>query len=310
MPTLNLSVEELREKARAIRHDVLVAIHTAKSGHPGGPLSAADYLTALWMNYLNCDPKNPFWPERDRFVLSNGHCSMLLYTLMSHRGLFSRGYLLTFRTVDSRLQGHPSKTSLPGVEVSSGSLGQGLSVAHGMALGARIRGTPERTVFCNCGDGELQEGNIWEAIMHAGHRKTDNLVVSADWNNAQIDGYVENVKNIAPLPEKFRDFGWRTIEADGHDMDDIVRAWNEAVAGTPSRGKGCGQPTAILFKTVMMHGCPTYENIPGWHGRPPKEDEVMHMLNELNYNYNTVDEARAAMGGFQEYDGYGDEDGK
>lgn len=310
MPTLNLTVDELRERARTIRHDVLVAVNTAQSGHPGGPLSAADYLTALWMNYLNVDSKNPFWPERDRFVLSNGHCSALNYTLMAHRGFFNRGYLLTFRSLDSRLQGHPSRTSLPGIEVSSGSLGQGLSAAHGMALGARMRGQPQITAFCNCGDGELQEGNIWEAVMHAAHRRTDNLVCAVDWNNAQIDGYVENVKGIAPLPDKFQAFGWRVIEADGHDMDAVVTAWDLAVGGTPARGQGCGQPTVILFKTVMMKGTPTFENIPGWHGRPPKDDELMVMLKELGYNYNSPQDARAAMGGVQEYGGWEGGDGK
>ncbi len=296
MPTLNMNVDELRETARNIRHDVLVMVQLAASGHPGGPLSAADYLTALWMNYLNIDPADTSWPGRDRFIMSNGHCSSINYALMAHRGYFNRGYMLTFRHLNSRLQGHPSRTSLPGIEVSTGSLGQGLSVSHGMALGARMRGKPSINVFCNCGDGEIQEGNIWEAIMHAGHRKTDNLVLSVDWNNAQIDGYVENVKGIDPLADKFEAFRWRVLTANGHDMDVVVRTWDEALSGTPSRGKGCGKPTVILWKTVMMKGCPTFENIPGWHGRPPKEDELMVMLKELGYDYNSVDEARAAMG--------------
>jgi transketolase len=309
MPTLNMPVDALRETARKIRHDVLVMVQLAASGHPGGPLSAADYLTALWMNYLNVDPADATWPERDRFMLSNGHCSAINYALMAHRGYFNRGYLLTFRHLNSRLQGHPSRATLPGIEVSTGSLGQGLSVSHGMALGARMRGKPNINVFCNCGDGELQEGNIWEAVMHAGHRKTDNLVLSVDWNNAQIDGYVENVKGIEPLPDKFKAFRWRVLVAGGHDMEEVVRTWDEALSGTPSRGKGCGQPTVILWKTVMMKGCPTFENVPGWHGRAPKEDELMVMLKELGYNYKSVDEARAAMGP-GEYNGAGGKDGR
>jgi len=303
LSTLNLTEEELTQTARLVRHDILLMCNAAKSGHPGGPLSAADYLTALWMNYLDCEPKNPFWEGRDRFVLSNGHCSALNYALMAHRGYFSRGYLLTFRTLGTRLQGHPSKVKLPGVEVSTGSLGQGLSVAHGMALGARMRGVPERTVFCNCGDGELQEGNIWEAVMHAGHRETDNLVLSVDFNNAQIDGYVENVKGIEPLADKFEAFRWRVHIANGHDMSDIVKAWEWALEGTPKRGHPCGQPSVILFKTVMMEGTGEFENIPGWHGRPPKDDEVMKMLKALGFDYGSVEEARASLGEAV-YDGY------
>ncbi len=308
MPTLNLSKEELIERSRLIRHDILISVNAAQSGHPGGPLSAADYHTALWMNYLNVDPKNPYWEERDRYLLSNGHCSALNFALMAHRGFFSRGYLLTFRSLNSRLQGHPSSVKLPGIEVGTGSLGQGLSVAHGMALGARMRGRPDILSFCNCGDGELQEGNIWEAVMHAGHRQTDNLILSVDWNNAQIDGYVENVKGVEPLVDKFEAFRWRVLVADGHNMDEIINAWEWAIDGTPRCGKGCGKPSVILFKTVMMKGCPSFENIPGWHGRPPKDDELMIMLSELGFKYTNVEEARVSLGE-PIYDGYGAENG-
>ncbi len=287
MPTLNLSLDALKEMARTIRRDVIIMVNNAQSGHPGGPLSAADYLTALWFNFLNVAPHDPMMEQRDRFVMSNGHCSSINYALLARRGFFNPSYLLTFRTTDSLLQGHPNSTKLQGIEISTGSLGQGLSVAHGMALGIRLRGW-DSTVYCNCGDGELQEGNIWEAVMAAGHYKTDNLIVSVDFNNAQIDGHVEDVMGVEPLANKFRAFNWRVLEADGHKMEDIIPAWQEAKRRT-------GKPTVILFKTEMMHGCPTFADIPGWHGRPPKDDEAQLMLKELGYN-ESLEDARAGYG--------------
>jgi len=270
-------IDDLIAKANKIRRDVLVMITHAASGHPGGPLSMADYLTALWFRYLRIDPNNPKWPERDRFILSNGHASALLYALMARCGCFDPSEILTFRQTESRLVGHPSSVMLPFVEISTGSLGQGLSVAHGMALGLRKDGKVQSTVYCNCGDGELQEGSVWEAVMAAGHYHSDNLVLSVDSNDAQIDGYVRNVMSIEPLVDKFKAFNWRVIDCDGHDMTAICNAWEEAHART-------GRPTVILFCTVMMKGCPTYENIPGWHGRPPKPDECTLMLHELGFD--------------------------
>ena len=278
----------LEEMARTIRRDVIMMVNTAQSGHPGGPLSAADYLTALWFNFLNVDPNDPDWERRDRFVMSNGHCSALNYALLARRGFFNPSYLLTFRSTESLLQGHPNCVKLKGLEISTGSLGQGLSVAHGMALGLRKRGWDDMTVYCNCGDGELQEGNIWEAIMAAGHYRSDNLIVSVDFNNAQIDGYVEDVMGIEPLSGKFRTFDWRVLAADGHRMDDIVPVWQEAKRRT-------GKPTVILFKTEMMHGCPSFANQPGWHGRPPKDDEAQQMLKELGYDED-LEDVRASYG--------------
>jgi transketolase len=274
--------------AQQIRRDVILMVNFAKSGHPGGPLSAADYLTVLWFKYLRCDVKNPFWEQRDRFVMSNGHCSALNYALLARRGFFNPGYLLTFRTLKSRLVGHPSRVKLPFIEVSTGSLGQGLSVAHGMALGTKLRGWNDVTIYCNCGDGELQEGACWEAIMSAGHRKSENLVLMVDYNDAQIDGFVPDVKELAPLAEKLRAFHWRVIEADGHDFEQIDRAFATAKQRT-------GKPTAVLFRTVMMKGCPSFENIPGWHGRPPTDDEARVMLRELGFD-DDLDAARAEMG--------------
>ena len=285
---VNNELNVLKSTAQQIRRDVILMINNARSGHPGGPLSAADYLTVLWFKYLRCDVKHPFWDERDRFIMSNGHCSSLNYALLARRGFFNPGYLLTFRTLQSRLVGHPSREKLPFIEVSTGSLGQGLSVAHGMALGAKLRGWDDATIYCNCGDGELQEGSCWEAITSAGHRKSENLVLTVDYNNAQIDGFVPDVKELAPLAEKLRAFHWRVIETDGHDFEQIDAAFAEAK-------KRAGKPTAILFRTVMMKGCPSFENIPGWHGRPPTDDETRVMLRELGFN-DDLDAARAEMG--------------
>jgi len=276
--------KELRERARYVRRDVLLTITNAESGHPGGPLSMADYLTALFFQYLNIRPHKPGWEDRDRFVLSNGHASALLYSLMAGRGFFSRAELLTFRSTNSRLVGHPSSVMLPGVEISTGSLGQGLSVAQGMAMGLRLGGKAKPTVYCSCGDGELQEGSIWEAVMSAAHYDLDNLILTVDANNAQIDGFVKDVIGLEPLVDKFKAFGWFTIEADGHDMQSICKSYEFAQLRT-------GKPTVIIFRTTMMKGCPTYENIPGWHGRPPTPEECGIMLKELGFD-ETYEEAR------------------
>jgi len=274
---------ELCERARHIRRDVLLTITNAESGHPGGPLSMADYMTALFFQYMKIKPSEPNWEDRDRFVLSNGHASALLYALMAGKGFFARSELLTFRSTNSLLAGHPSSVLLPGVEISTGSLGQGLSVAQGMAMGYRLARKNEPTVYCNCGDGELQEGSIWEAVMSAAHYNLDNLILTVDANNAQIDGFVENVIGLEPLVDKFKSFGWFTVEADGHDMQSICKAYEFAQLRT-------GKPTVLIFRTTMMKGCPTYENIPGWHGRPPKPDECTQMLKELGFNQ-TYEEA-------------------
>ncbi|MBT3233875.1 MAG: transketolase [Calditrichaeota bacterium] len=280
-------ISDLCEKARYIRRDVLLTITNAESGHPGGPLSMADYMTALFFKYLNIKPHKPNWEDRDRFVLSNGHASALQYALMAGRGYFPRAELLTFRATNSRLLGHPSSVMLPGIEISTGSLGQGLSVAQGMAMGCKLAGKNELTVYCSCGDGELQEGSIWEAVMSASHYKLDNLILMVDANNAQIDGYVEDVMRLEPLVDKFKSFGWQTIEADGHHMQSICESFELAQIRT-------GKPTVLLFKTTMMKGCPTYENIPGWHGRPPTPEECSGMLKELGFD-ETYEEARKTL---------------
>ncbi len=278
-----MDTNELKQTARLLRRDALVMITRAGSGHPGGPLSMADYSAALWFKYLKLDPAKPEWEDRDRYILSNGHASAMLYSLMARRGFFPVSDLMTFRTTNSKLLGHPSSVVLPGVEISAGSLGQGLSAAFGMALGLKKAGKLSQNVFCNCGDGELQEGSVWEAVMAAAHYKTDNLILSVDFNDAQIDGHVHEVMNIEPLADKFRAFNWKVVESDGHDMEQICGAYDEALNRS-------GKPAVILFKTVMMKGCPTFEDIPGWHGRPPKPDECTQMLHELGFE-ETYEEA-------------------
>lgn len=296
--TLNYSLDELREVARTIRRDAIMMTNAAKSGHPGGPLSAADYTAALICNYLRLRPQEPYWPQRDRFVISNGHCSALNYSLLCRRGYFSPGYLLTFRSTPSRLQGHPNHVKLPGVEIGTGSLGQGLSAAHGMALGAKlaaaqgISGMEQVRVVCNLGDGEMQEGQIWEAIMHAGHRGTDNLAIAIDWNDAQIDGRVKDIKRLDPIDDKLAAFHWNVRWCDGHDMAEVCRAWDWVWSNL-----GSGKPSAIIFKTIMMQGTgEKYEDIPGWHGTPPNDEQALECLHNLGYSYPDLAAARADYG--------------
>lgn len=295
--TLNASPDELRELARTIRKDVIIQTNTSKSGHPGGPFSAADYTAAL-LNFLRLRPEDPYWEDRDRYVLSNGHCSALIYSMLSRRGYFSPSYLTTFRTTPSRLQGHPNHVKLPGVEIGAGSLGQGLSVAHGMALGAKLDGKDNVRVVCNCGDGELQEGQIWEAFMHAGHRKSDNLIVGIDYNDAQIDGRVVDVKRIDPLDDKLAACHFHVKWCDGHDMQECLDAWQWAWDN-----HGSGKPSAIIFKSIMMQDAgEKYEDIPGWHGKPPNDEQALEILRNLGYDYASMDEARAEYGE-PKYDG-------
>ena len=272
----------LKAMAQHIRKDVLIQTFVANSGHPGGPLSAADYLTTLFFRYLRSDPQRPDWPDRDRFVLSNGHCSALIYALLARREFFPLKTLLSFRQSGSILQGHPNRLKVPGLDASTGSLGQGLGLAHGMALAARRTGKKIR-VFVNLGDGELQEGAVWEALMAAGHYKSENLIAMVDYNQVQIDGRVEDVMGVAPLAEKLRAFRWRVIEADGHDYDAIDDAFFQALSPTD-------RPSIILFKTRMMHGVASFEDDAAWHGRPPKEEELAQMLVELGFEL-TVEEA-------------------
>ncbi len=286
---LGLSVPELRAFCRELRKDAVLMTNAANSGHTGGPFSMADYMGALVCNHLRCKPADPFWERRDRMIISNGHVSALNYSLLSRRGYFSPGYLLTFRSTPSRLQGHPNHIKLAGIEIGTGSLGQGVSVAHGMALGAKLKGWDEVRVHVNVGDGEMQEGQIWEAIHHAGHRGTDNLIMSVDYNDVQIDGPVSVVKRLDPLDDKLRAFHWDVMWCDGHDFDAINAAWEWS--RTPN-----GKPKCIIFKTIMMEGVPQYENQFKWHGKACTDEEAMNCLTALGYDYPDVAAAKAEYG--------------
>ncbi|MCF6093436.1 transketolase [Microaerobacter geothermalis] len=245
----------------------------AQSGHPGGSLSAADILTVLYFHVMNVDPENPRMPDRDRFVLSKGHASPVLYATLAEKGYLPKEELATFRKINSRLQGHPSYKSLPGVDMSTGSLGQGLSAANGMALAAKLDKKPFR-VYALLGDGEVQEGMIWEAAMAAGHYKLDNLTAFLDYNGLQIDGEVDQIMNPAPLDEKFRAFNWHVLVIDGHDLEQIIGAIEEAKATK-------GKPTMIIANTVKGKGVSFMENQCGWHGSAPNREQCEQALKEL-----------------------------
>lgn len=264
---------ELQKKAVEVRKGIVTGVYNAKSGHPGGSLSAADLFTYLYFEEMNVDPKNPEDENRDRFVLSKGHTAPGYYAALALKGFFPIEDLKTLRHVGSYLQGHPDKKHTPGVDMSSGSLGQGLSVAVGMALAAKMQGKDYRT-YCLCGDGEIQEGQIWEAAMFAGHRKLDNLCVIVDNNNLQIDGTVEDVCSPYPIDEKFKAFNFHVININGNDFDEIDNAFAEARAHK-------GEPTAIIAHTVKGKGVSFMEDKAGWHGKAPNEEEYKIAMEEL-----------------------------
>lgn len=264
---------ELQKKAVEVRKGIVTGVYNAKSGHPGGSLSAADLFTYLYFEEMNVDPKNPKDENRDRFVLSKGHTAPGYYAALALKGFFPIEDLKTLRHVGSYLQGHPDKKHTPGVDMSSGSLGQGLSVAVGMALAAKMQGKDYRT-YCLCGDGEIQEGQIWEAAMFAGHRKLDNLCVIVDNNNLQIDGTVEDVCSPYPIDEKFKAFNFHVININGNDFDEIDKAFAEARAHK-------GEPTAIIAHTVKGKGVSFMEDKAGWHGKAPNEEEYKIAMEEL-----------------------------
>lgn len=266
--------ELLRHKANEIRKDIIRMLGEAGSGHPGGSLSAADIVTVLYFHELRLDPERPDWPERDRFVLSKGHAAPVLYAALAERGFFPKEELMTLRKLGSRLQGHPDMRKVPGVEMSTGSLGQGLSVANGMALAARLDQRSYR-VYALLGDGELDEGMVWEAAMAAAHYKLDNLTAFVDHNGLQIDGPIAEVMSPEPVADKWRAFGWHVINIDGHDLNQIVDALNEAKTVK-------GKPTMIVAETVKGKGVSFMENQVGWHGVAPNPDEVTRALAELD----------------------------
>lgn len=268
-----LSKKDLAVVACNVRKGIIEGTFNAKSGHPGGSLSIAEIITYLYFNEMNIDPTAPVKDDRDRFVLSKGHAAPALYSVMAQRGYFPVEELKTLRKVDSRLQGHPSMHYLPGVDISSGSLGQGISAACGMALGAKLKNADFR-VYTILGDGEIEEGQVWEAAMYAAAKKLDNLVAFVDNNNLQIDGTVEEVNSPYPIPEKFSAFGWNVIEIDGHSFDDIGNALNAA--------RACkGKPTAIVAKTVKGKGISFMENQVNWHGSAPNAEQYETAMSEL-----------------------------
>ena len=267
-------VNELQEIARRVRLGIIEGVYNAKSGHPGGSLSAADILTVLYFNQMNVDPKNPKANSRDRLVLSKGHVAPALYSVLAEKGYFEKDELKNLRKLNGILQGHPDMKNIPGIDMSTGSLGQGLSVANGMAIASKLNHEGVR-VYCICGDGELQEGQIWEAAMTSSHYRLDNLCVIVDNNNLQIDGKVNEVMSIYPIDEKFRSFGFEVINIDGHDMNQIIGALNKAKTVK-------GKPTAIIAKTVKGKGVSFMENEAGWHGKAPKEEEYRMAIKELS----------------------------
>ena len=268
-----MTITELKQTAVEVRKGIVTATHAAKSGHPGGSLSATEIFTYLYFEEMNIDPKNPKMEDRDRFVLSKGHTAPGLYSALANRGYFPVKDLETLRHTGSYLQGHPDMKHIQGVDMSSGSLGQGLSVAVGMAAAGKFDKKDYR-VYALCGDGEIQEGQIWEAAMFAGHRKLDNLCVIVDNNNLQIDGTVEDVCSPYPIDEKFKAFNFHVININGNDFDEIDRAFAEAKSHK-------GEPTAIIAHTIKGKGVSFMEDKAGWHGKAPNEEEYKIAMEEL-----------------------------
>ena len=264
---------ELMKTANEVRKGIVTAVHSAKSGHPGGSLSAADIYTYLYFEEMNIDPKDPKKADRDRFVLSKGHTDPGYYSALAHRGFFPVEDLTTLRKVGSYLQGHPDMKHIPGVDMSSGSLGQGISAAVGMAISAKLSNDDYR-VYTLLGDGEIQEGQVWEASMLAGHRKLDNLVVIVDNNNLQIDGKITDVNSPYPIDKKFEAFNFHVINIDGNDFDQIEAAFKEA-------RNTKGMPTAIIAKTIKGKGVSFMEDQAGWHGKAPNDEQYAQAMEEL-----------------------------
>ena len=266
-------IQELKKLATEVRLGILEGVHAAASGHPGGSLSIADILTYLYFEEMNVDPKNPKWDDRDRFVLSKGHCAPALYTVLALKGFFPREEIANLRQIDSFLQGHPDMKGTPGVDMSTGSLGMGISTACGMALAAKLNGKSYRT-YTIVGDGESQEGQVWEAAMFAAHYKLDNFCLIVDWNNLQIDGKITEVMNPTPHDKKLEAFGFHVISIDAHDFNQIEAALNEAKTIV-------GKPTAIIAKSVKGKGVSFMEDQASWHGTAPNDEQYAQAVAEL-----------------------------
>lgn len=266
-------IRELEQKSCVLRADILRMIHAAGSGHPGGSLSVADIVTALYFYELHIDPTNPTWPQRDRFILSKGHACPAWYAALAERGFFPKNQLYTLRQIDSILQGHPDKKKTPGVDMTTGSLGQGLSLAFGMAMASRISGSGFR-VYVVLGDGEVQEGQVWEAAMACAKYKLDNLIAFIDRNQMQVDGLTENVMPVEPLAEKWKAFGWEVREIDGHNMEEIVGVldWARNIEG---------KPVMVIAHTIKGKGVSFMENVREWHAKAPTDEQLAAALREL-----------------------------
>lgn len=266
-------IKQLQEKAKEVRKGIIEAVYSNKSGHPGGSLSIADIMTVLYFNQMNIDEKNSKWEDRDRLVLSKGHCSPALYSCLANRGFFDVEKLKTFRNINSNLQGHPDMNKVPGVDISSGSLGQGLSCANGMAIAGKMDNKNYR-VYCILGDGEIEEGQVWEAAMASNKYKLDNLCVIVDNNNLQIDGTIEEVMSSYPIDEKFKSFGFQVINIDGHNIQEIIDAFDVAKNVKD-------KPTCIIAKTIKGKGVSYMENDVKWHGIAPNEEQYQLAMKEL-----------------------------
>jgi len=273
--------KQLSLTANRVRQHIIEGTFNAKSGHPGGSLSAADVITYLYFKEMKVDPSNPKWEDRDRFVLSKGHAAPALYGALAVKGFFPEDEIKNLRKPTSFLQGHPDMRKVPGVDMSTGSLGQGVSCAVGMALNGKITGKDYR-VYSVLGDGEIQEGQVWEAAMFASHKKLDNLTIFIDNNNLQIDGTMEEVNSPYPIPEKFAAFGWNTVEIDGHDFDQI----EDAIAQAKSVKD---KPTAVIMHTVKGKGVSFMENQVGWHGVAPNAEQYENAMNELKTAYSALE---------------------
>ncbi len=270
-----MNITELKAMSRTVRSDIVKMTNKAGSGHPGGSLSATDLLVGLYFGgILRVDPSNPEWKDRDRFILSKGHVAPVLYSVLARKGFFPLEELDTLRQLGSILQGHPHKQSTPGLDCSSGSLGQGLSISNGLAIGFRKQGMDSR-VYCLLGDGELQEGQIWEAVMTAAQHKLDNVCAMVDYNRVQLDGDLKDIKDLGDLATKWHDFGWNVIELDGHDMEQVIDAYKMAMAFK-------GKPTVLIANTVKGKGVSFMENDCNWHGVAPNAEQLEKALAEIN----------------------------
>ena len=267
------NVQELQAICKQVRRDIIEMITAAKSGHPGGSLSAVEILVTLFFDVMKNDPKNPKWPDRDRFLLSKGHAAPVLYSVFAEAGYTPKSELNTLRKLGSIYQGHPDVRFIPALEASTGSLGEGLSLAIGMGLAAKLNGSGSRT-YVVLGDGEIQEGQIWEAAMFAGDKKVDNIVAIVDYNHIQLDGFVDDIMPLEPLADKWRSFNWHVIEVDGHSIPDLQKAFAEASATK-------NQPTVLIAHTIKGKGVSFMENNPKFHGVAPTHDEMERALQEI-----------------------------